>query len=194
MNHPQCCNAAPLMNTGPTDWAVHALLRSLIALENRIQLSSTLSLQRNNNLCLPLKNFSSPSPHLRDTHGTPPNPPLPPDWPWSLTSEPVLFVGLTPAVSITQIWRYSCLVLIIFIWAAPLHQTHILQLSSCWYGEHWRYNIYFLLYIHVQYISIYIWIYLYLYIHVRPWAYYICARNVLHMNKQYMYIHKHINI
>ncbi|KAI9534391.1 hypothetical protein NQZ68_014809 [Dissostichus eleginoides] len=36
------------MNTGPTDGAVHCPLRSPIALENRIQLPSTLSLQEKN--------------------------------------------------------------------------------------------------------------------------------------------------
>lgn len=193
MNHPQCCNAAPLMNTGPTDWAVHALLRSLIALENRIQLSSTLSLQRNNNLCLPLKNFSSPSPHLRDTHGTPPNPPSPltdlGPWPRNLSSLwalPQLFLSHRSDVIHVLFWSSL---------SEQLHSTRPTSFSSAAAGTgNTEGTIYLLRYIHVQYISIYIWIYLYLYIHVRPWAYYICARNVLHMNKQYMYIHKYINI
>lgn len=45
---PPVCSAPPLMNTGPTDGAAHEPLRSLIALENMIQLPGTLSFKKNN--------------------------------------------------------------------------------------------------------------------------------------------------
>lgn len=52
VNHPQCCSAAALMNTGPqTELSVPR--HSPITLENRIQLPATLSLQKKNTLLAP---------------------------------------------------------------------------------------------------------------------------------------------